>query len=278
MVPKTTTPTEFRALCRSNQFTDNSSGYASGFAQANILILPKEIASDFELLCKRNPVPCPLLGKTILGSATQLSCDYLIKDDNFDLRKDLPKYRIFENGELLSEKADVLSEWDMSSHIGFLIGCSFSFENALCKAGLTPRNMVENKNVSMYQTKKHLDPAGIFTNTTYVVSMRPYKPEDIETVRDVTRAFTKTHGEPIDWGYEAIERLGICDINIPEYGEPISIHPGEIPVFWGCGVTTQVAALKVSCKIRGKIMSHSPGHMLILDIKDSELNRDISSL
>lgn len=272
MVLENLTPSEFRALCRKSQFTSNSSGYAPGFAQANILILPKDIACDFELLCERNPVPCPLLGKTILGSASQLDCQSLITDNSFDLRTDVPKYLVFENGKYISEKTDVLNEWDLSSHVGFLIGCSFSFENALCKANLTPKNITQGKNVSMYQTKKYLNPAGVFTNATYVVSMRPYKVEDIEKVRDITRAFKKTHGEPIDWGYDAIERLGIADINFPEYGDAVQIGPDEVPVFWGCGVTTQTAALEVSTKINGKIMAHAPGHMLILDITDTKLN------
>lgn len=270
-ISKNITPKEFRHLCKDGTITTNSSGFAPGYAQANILILPKEVAADFELLCARNPVPCPLLGKT-LGSSTNVDNKEILNDDKFDLRTDLPKYYIFKNGNFTMQKQDVLKEWDLEQHVGFFIGCSFSFENALCQAGLTPSNIQQNKNVSMYQTSKYLNPAGIFTGVTYVVSMRPYKVEDIEKVRDVTRPFMKTHGEPIDWGYDALERLGIKDLKNPEYGDAIFIADDEVPVFWGCGVTTQAAALQVSNKFSGKFMSHAPGHMLILDIKDVEIN------
>lgn len=274
------TPSEFRQLCKQNKFTSNTSGYVPGYAQANVLILPKELADDFINLCERNPVPCPLLAKTELGFPNKLNNNQFIKtdndnddeDDNFDLRTDLPKYKIFRNSKFIKEVDDISKYWDLNDHIGFLIGCSFSFENELIKSNLKPKNILLNSNVSMYITKKMLNSSGVFINCPYVVSMRPYKLKDIEKVRDITRNFKKTHGEPIDWGYDAIERLGINDINNPEFGDKCKIDDDEIPVFWACGVTTQVAALTASKNCNSYTFSHSPGHMLILDIKDSDIN------
>lgn len=266
------TPSEFRKLCKTQAHSGHTSGFCTGFAQANVLILPRHAADDFELLCERNPVPCPLLGKTLLNIPTKIDNSIILNDSTFDLRYNLPKYRIFENGEFLYDKTDVFNEWEIDNHVGFLIGCSFSFEKALENEGLIPRNVALGKNVSMFTTNKYLDNAGIFINTPYVVSMRPYKLNEIEKVRNITRKFKKTHGEPIDWGFDAVKRLGIKDLNNPEFGDSCDILEDEVPVFWACGVTTQVAASVVGKSIKGKVMSHSPGCMLVLDIKDSEVS------
>lgn len=263
-------PSQFRNLCKQEKFTGHTSGCLPGYAQANVIILPQQVADDFTDFCERNPVACPLLGKTILGFPNKLN-NHIIEDETFDLRTDLPKYRIHENGKF-TESYNCLKEWDVNSYIGFLIGCSFSFENALCKSNLPPRNVTNKSNVSMYDTKKRLNPAGVFTDVCYVVSMRPYKLSDLETVRTVTRKFKQTHGEPIDWGYDAVERLGITDITKPEYGDACVIKEDEIPVFWACGVTTQVAALEVGKKHNFKVFSHSPGHMLVLDVKNNDMS------
>lgn len=266
-------PSEFRRLCRENRFGSHTSGCVPGYAQANVLVLPKEIANDFADLCARNPVACPLLAKTKLGSPNKIDNELVIDDEHFDLRTDLPKYGVYKGGELVRETSSVTDCWDLDSHIGFLIGCSFSFETALINEGLAPRNVLEKSNVSMYLTTKMLNPAGVFTWCPYVVSMRPYRAADVEKVRAVTRKFRKTHGEPIDWGYDAVERLGITDLLQPEFGSPCRIENDEIPVFWACGVTTQVAAQQAGKHFASDayIFAHAPGHMLVLDIRDSEV-------
>lgn len=262
------TPQEFRKECRSEKFMGHTSGLCKGFAQANLIVLPKSIARDFEGLCLRNPVPCPLLAK--ISEPTSLDNDSPIVKGDFDIRTDISLYKVYKNGKLYDEKPNILSEWT-SEHIGFLIGCSFSFEQELCLAGLTPKHQLLNRNVLMYKTKKLLNPSGVFVNCPYVVSMRPYKVQDIEAVRKITSLFIKTHGEPIDWGYDAVARLGIEDISIPDFGDAITLDEDEVPVFWGCGVTPQAALEMVN--VDGISMSHSPGHMLILDITDSEVKQ-----
>lgn len=265
-----TEPHNFRIQCRSQKFQVHTSNVCPGYVQANLIVLPELIANDFYDLCMRNPVPCPLLAVTATGDPTILKENKVIFDKDINLAKDIPKYNIYENGELVEETKDISSEWS-SSHVGFLIGCSYSFERALIDAGLPPRNVTQGTCVSMYRTKRYLDPAGIFTDSTYVVSMRPYKLEDLKKVREITGKYREFHGEPIAWGFEdAYNKLGIKDISNPDFGEPTLIKEDEIPVFWGCGVTPQSAVESLGSKVKEKCMGHTPGHMLILDLKDEQ--------
>lgn len=263
-------PEDFRSSCRAGKFNTQTSGQCPGFAQANLLVIPINAAQDFIELCERNPVPCPLLAITKPGDPTVFTKGSSIFKTTTDLSTDFPKYNVYDNGKLISTQSDISKEWS-KDHVGFLVGCSFSFEFALSKAGLTPRNMSQGFTVPMYHTKKYLDPAGVFTNSTYVVSMRPYKQKDIPKVREITKKFKPTHGEPIDWGFDALERLGINSLEDTIFSEPIELEEGEVPVFWGCGVTPQLAAAEVSDKVNGTIMAHAPGHMIVIDVKDEEV-------
>lgn len=231
-----------RQQCRTGTHSTSTVNLAPGHIQANLLILPSRFATDFISLCRRNPVPCPLLAQTPIGNPTALLLmhsstpnqqhELLIRNE-FDIRTDLPQYNIYRNGELVKTKTDVQDEWT-ADHVAFLIGCSFSFEAALAKASLTPRHSLLGQNVSMYRTKRRLAPVGVFVGATYVVSMRPYRECDVDRVRDITRPYLEMHGEPIDWGWDACERLGIRDINVPDFGEAVEIKCGEVPVFWVC--------------------------------------------
>jgi uncharacterized protein YcsI (UPF0317 family) len=275
-----------RLGARTNTYASLTSGVAPTFIQANIIVIPSRYAADFRLLCQRNPVPCPLIAESEsvgkwdrLVSHIEKVSGYSIAGD-LDIRRDAPRYMVYENGVLVSAKVtDVVEEWT-HDHVAFLIGCSYSFESALSLAGLTPRHIVMGGNVPMYCTKVPLCPAGIFTNTTYVVSMRPYKKSEIEMVRGVTRPYAKTHGEPIAWGWDAVHTLGIADINAPEWGDsplmldgrPLTEEEGDdvvVPIFWGCGVTPQEAVMRA--KLPGTVMAHAPGHMLVLDIRDLDI-------
>lgn len=151
------------------------------------------------------------------------------------------------------------------------VGCSFSFENALIEAGLVPRHIENNVSACMFYTKIPLMPSGVFGGHT-VVSMRPYLPEDLEKVRAITRPYITTHGEPIAWGWDALEKLGISDINKPDEGSAQEIRDGEIPVFWACGVTPQLSVLQ-SPEVKGTVMGHTPGSMVVLDIRVEDVVR-----
>lgn len=276
---------DVRLAARANTCTVTS-GLAPGFIQTNLIVLPSRYASDFRMLCARNTVPCPLVAEsTAPGKWDDFkSClpgiDGRDMLPNVDIRRDAPRFNVYENGELSKTNCtDIAKEWT-EEHVAFLIGCSFSFESALTTAGLLPRHTLMGRNVPMYRTSLPLCPAGVFTGGTFVVSMRVYAAAQIEQVRNITRAYANTHGEPIAWGWDAIQRLGIKDIDSPEWGDfPLDWNgetlgkalgsEDDVPVFWGCGVTPQEAVMKAS--LEGTVMAHAPGHMVLLDIQDSEI-------
>ncbi|OJJ80322.1 DUF1445 domain protein [Aspergillus glaucus CBS 516.65] len=259
---------ESRLLARTNKIT-NTSGLSPTHLQANLLILPSAHAKSFHDLCRRNPVSCPLLATTPPGSPHTLNPPQTIHSPDFDIRTDCPAYRIYKHGKCIAQRRDILDLWtDTDDYVGFLIGCSFSFEDALGRAGLKPRHQETGAVVPMYRTNLPLLPAGVFTGATCIVSMRPYRAEDVERVRSVTRRFLATHGEPVAWGWEGMRELGIEDIGKPDFGEEPVIREGEVPVFWGCGVTPQVAVESAGDKIDGLVFAHEPGNMLITDLTD----------
>ncbi len=233
----TTEAFRVRRDARAGILKSPTTGVARGHIQANLLVLPSSIAADFEILCARNPVPCPLLGKSSSpGNPHSFAPSNLFSQMDspahlIDIRTDIPQYNIYQNGKLVESKFDILEEWNESS-VAFLIGCSFSFEAALTDAGLPPRQIQQSCNVPMYKTNVKLNPAGIFSGATQVVSMRPYLPQDIERVRNVTRPFVKTHGEPVAWGWEAAWEFGIKNIDSPDFGDAVKFEEDEVPVFW----------------------------------------------
>lgn len=283
--PPMRTGQDVRLAARANSCTVTS-GLAPGYVQTNLVVLPSRYAADFRLLCQRNPVPCPLVGEsTALGSFDTFK-SYLpgvgSKDmlRNVDIRRDAPRYNVYYDGKIKKDRCtDIVEDWT-DDHVAFLIGCSFSFETALTAAGLPPRHTVLGRNVAMYGTTLPLLPAGVFTGGTAVVSMRVYPASQIEKVRDITRAYATMHGEPLAWGWDAVERLGIKDIDVPEWGDaPLGISgqplgqslgsQDEVPVFWGCGVTPQDAVMRASLK--GTVMAHAPGCMVLMDVHDSDV-------
>ncbi len=222
---------EARLKFRDGSLQGHTSNMAPGHIQANLLILPSAAAKDFHNLCARNPVPCPLLGTSSRPGDAYSFDNKSVFTQDIDIRTDVPKYTIYEFGKLAATKTDIKDEWT-DDHVAFLIGCSFSFESALDKAELPCRHWEEKRNVSMYKTNRKLLPAGIFTGATHVVSMRPYLPKDIERIREITRPFLEMHGEPIAWGWDGMDELGIKDISKPDFGEAVTFREGEVPVFW----------------------------------------------
>ncbi|OOF96822.1 hypothetical protein ASPCADRAFT_506420 [Aspergillus carbonarius ITEM 5010] len=287
--PSTLTSQQTRLLARQNAIT-NTAGYSPGTLQANLLILPQKHSQDFHNLCLRNPVSCPLLGiSTTPGNPTQITPSPCIQTPDFDLRTDCPLYRVYKHGKCIAtKKPDLLDVWPSPSpnntpeaqeqveetdYTAFLIGCSFSFESALCAASLTPRHHTTATIVAMYRTSIPLLPSGIFTGAHCIVSMRPYREEDIDRVREITRPYLATHGEPVDWGWDAVQRLGIRDIQDPDFGDVQRFEVGEVPVFWACGVTPQMAIEAAGEKIDGLVFAHEPGHMLVTDWSVEDLER-----
>lgn len=252
-------PKEVRELIREEKITVPTSGMCPGYAQANLVILPKEYAYDFLLFAERNPKPCPILEVSDTGSR------YLKKiAAGADIAKDIPKYRVYENGVMTGEYTDVSHLW-RDDLVSFLIGCSFSFESELIEAGIEMRHNTMGCNVPMYLTNIECEPAGVF-HGNMVVSMRPIPYNQIVKATTVTAAIPRVHGAPIHVGDPEV--IGIKDINKTDFGDPVEIHEGEVPVFWACGVTPQAAMMATKPPF---VITHAPGHMLITDVKNVEL-------
>ncbi len=253
-------PSEVRFQCRQGAFHFPTPGIASGYLQANLVILPRKLAFDFLVFCTRNPKPCPLLDVTEVGNP-----EPEIVAPGADLRTDLPRYHIFRNGELKEEVANVSDIWQ-DDFVGFLVGCSFSFEAALMDEGIPVRHIQEGKNVPMYKTNIACNTAGDFS-APLVVSMRPLTPADVVRAVQITSRFPKAHGTPIHFG--SPEEIGITNIDAPDFGEAVTIKEGETPVFWACGVTTQIAILQAKPEIA---ITHAPGYMFVTDVKDDHFS------
>jgi len=251
-------PQKLRQLIRDRKWTTPTSGAASGYLQANLVMLPAVEAFNFLLFCVRNPKPCPILDVLEPGQVEPIIAP------GADLRTDLPRYKIFETGEFKTDVEDV-SDYFNENMVSFLLGCSFSFENAMLAAGLPIRNMEEGKNVSMYITNKRCIPAGPFS-APLVVTMRPMTPAQAVRAVQVTTRFHLTHGAPVHLGDP--EKIGIHNMATPDFGDPVTIRPGEIPVFWACGVTSQLAATSAPL---ARVITHAPGHMFVSDLRDEDL-------
>lgn len=252
-------PSEVREFIRKEIHTGQTSGMCSGYAQANLVILPKELAYDFLLFAQRNPKSCPILEVLDAGSRyTKYMANHA------DIATDIPKYRVYEYGKLTGEYTNIDAFW-RDDLVSFLIGCSFSFESELIEAGIPVRQIEENCNVPMYNTNIPCEPAGVFKGNM-VVSMRPIPHNQVPQAVSVTAAMPRVHGAPIHIGCP--EAIGITNLQHPDYGDMVTIKEGEVPVFWPCGVTPQ--AVLMASKPAFAI-THAPGHMFITDVKNVQL-------
>jgi uncharacterized protein YcsI (UPF0317 family) len=258
--PQFLTGSQARSAIRSRQWNRPTAGMAPGYVQANLVILPRQAAYDFLLFCQRNPKACPLLEVTDPGSY-RVGAQW---GEEIDLRTDVPRYRVYRDGQMVSEVDRLVDLWQ-DDFVSFLIGCSFTFEQALGEAGIPIRHQECGCNVPMYRTKLACRPAGIFHGPT-VVSMRPIPASLVPLAVTVTARYPGVHGAPLHIGDPA--GLGIADLAHPDYGDPVPIHPGELPVFWACGVTPQAAAVEARIPL---MITHAPGHMLVTDRLNSDL-------
>jgi uncharacterized protein YcsI (UPF0317 family) len=247
-----------RHACRSGT-PATTAGMASGYVQGNLAILPEKLASSFHRFCQLNPKPCPIIGMSDVGNPKipGLGLD-------LDIRTDIPRYRVWKDGELVEEPTDIMARW-RDDLVAFVIGCSYSFEEALLADDISIRHVELGLRVPMYRTNIACASAGLFAGPM-VVSMRPLKPADAIRAVQITSRFPSVHGAPVHLGMP--QSIGIADIAKPDYGDPVPIAADEIPVFWACGVTPQavIAAAKVPFAI-----THAPGQMLVTDLKNKRL-------
>ncbi len=251
-----------RQAIRAGRFTGHTSGLADDLVQGNLVVLPKVDAAEFLLYCQRNPRPCPLLAVGDSGDPTMASLG-----EGLDLRTDLPRYRIWRDGDLVDEPTDLRSIW-RDDLVAFVIGCSFSFEWALREAGVRLRHVDQGRNVAMYRTQIPTVQAGRFGGPL-VVTMRPLSAADAIRAVQITARFPSVHGAPIHLGDP--QALGIADLARPDYGDAVDVRSDELPVFWACGVTPQAALRQARPAL---CITHAPGAMLITDL----MNRQFATL
>ncbi len=252
-------PREMRERIRGGEWRAPTAGCCDGYVQANLVVLPQRLAGDFLLFCERNPGPCPLLEATKPGEFEP--CETA---PGADLRTDLPRYRIYRRGELVDEVTDLLRVWS-DDLVSFLLGCSFTFDDLLEKAGIPLRHREEGRNVSMYVTKRACAPAGPFTGPL-VVSMRPVPSGLVARATEITAELPLAHGAPVHSGDP--RALGITNLDRPDFGDAVTLGPGDVPVFWACGVTPQAVAMEAKPEL---MMTHAPGHMFITDLTHAEI-------
>lgn len=253
------TPGALRQAIRAGEHRGNTSGFAPGYVQCNIVILPADWANDFLRFCQLNPRPCPLV-----AMSEQPGDPTIPPLGDIDIRTDVPSYRVFRDGELTGETPDIGTLW-RDDLVCFALGCSFSFEEALLADGLEVRNVSEGVNVPMYRSNIDCAAAGSFAGKM-VVSMRPFRAADAIRAIQICTRFPSVHGAPVHLGDPA--QIGIADLSRPDYGDPISIRDGELPLFWACGVTPQVALEAARPPFA---ITHSPGCMLVTDLRNSRL-------
>jgi uncharacterized protein YcsI (UPF0317 family) len=255
----TTSAVQARHAIREGRWTQHTSGLADGYVQGNLVILRKAHADDFLRYCQRNPKPCPVLAVSEPGRP-----DLPALGADLDVRTDLPRYRVWRSGEVVDSPTDIRDLWQ-GDLVTFVIGCSFSFEQALLDAGLPLRHVAQGRNVAMYRTSVATEPAGPFEGPL-VVTMRPFSPQDAIRAVQVTSRFPDVHGAPVHIGDPA--QIGIADLSRPDYGDAVELLPGELPVFWACGVTPQAAIEKARPEF---CITHAPGAMLITDLLNHQL-------
>jgi uncharacterized protein YcsI (UPF0317 family) len=250
-----------RHLIRAGRHRGHTAGLAPEYVQGNLCVLPAEYANEFAAFCQRNPRPCPLIGMSTPGNPSLPDLG-----EDLDIRTDLPLYRVFRNGECVDELTNLEGIW-RDDLVSFVLGCSFSFEQHLVEAGIPLRHLQQGHNVAMYTTSADTVPAGRFRGKL-VVSMRPLSPADAIRAVQITSRFPSAHGAPVHLAFP--EQIGISDLEAPDFGDPPQVRPGELPVFWACGVTPQVAVREARPSL---CITHEPGCMLVTD----RLNRDLAA-
>ncbi|MBR0694552.1 putative hydro-lyase [Bradyrhizobium lablabi] len=249
---------EARLACRHGR-DSSTAGVANGFVQGNLAILPEKLAGAFHRFCQLNPKPCPIIGMSDVGDPRipALGLD-------LDIRTDVPRYRVWRDGEIADEPIDIMKYW-RDDLVAFVLGCSFSFEEALMEEGLPIRHIEHKVRVPMYRTSIVCQASGPFEGPM-VVSMRPFKPADAIRAVQITSRFPSVHGAPVHLGHP--HSIGIRDVAKPDYGDPVPVADDEIPVFWACGVTPQAVIANARLPFA---ITHSPGLMLVTDLRNRHL-------
>lgn len=256
---KDLSPKEVRALFRTGELVRPTIGLCDGYLQTSMKALPKKYAFDFLLYCQRNPTPEPVLEVLEPGS-------YLTKilADGADVRTDLPRYRVYENGKVKEVVTNVIDYW-RDDLVTFIMGGSITWEGHLIKAGIPVRHVEEGLNGSMFITNIITHPAGPFHGGVGV-SMRPIPQDKVGKATQITSKIPLAHGAPL-WVGDPTP-IGIKDLAKPDFGDPVTIKKGEVPVFWACGITSLVAAMNAKVEF---MITMDPGYVFITDVLEEEV-------
>ena len=252
-------PREVRRAIRAGRHRSHTAGLAPGYVQGNVCILPREYAEEFRLFCERNPKPCPLLAMAKPGDPRLPELG-----EDLDIRTDVPRYRVYRDGVQAEDVTDLRDLW-RPDLVTFILGCSFSFEEALMADGLPLRYVEQGRNVPMYRTNVDTAPAGRFRGKL-VVSMRPFKPAHAIRAIEITSRYPRVHGAPVHIGRPDL--IGIADLSRPWAGDATEVRDDELPLFWACGITPQSVVLEAKPSL---CITHAPGHMLVTDLQNAEL-------
>jgi len=252
-------PKEFRSIVRKSEWTAVSSGACPGYAQANVVILPKEYAFEFLLFCNRNPQPCPILDVTEAGDPHPK-----LMAPEANLRTDVAKYRVYKDGEIVDEPTDIIKYW-RNDLVGFLLGCSRSFAWALEAANIRYRHY------SAYRSNVPCNPAGCFHGPMVVTIRAFYNSHDAVRAIQISSRHLLMHGPPVHIGDPVA--IGIKDLSKPAplFSSATATEPpkpGEVVMSWGCGVTPETVAMESEVSL---MITHSPGHMFMPDKQVEEL-------
>lgn len=249
-----TDPAQLRALARRGEWRVTTAGQCPAYQQANLVLVPAALAPEFASFCSRNPRPCPVIEILPPGEWRPM-----LSAPDADLRTEVPSYRVYEHGELTACPSDLLSTW-REDITAFLLGCSHTFEHALLESGVALRHVERGTTVPMYVSSLACVPAGRF-NGPMVVTMRPIRQSQLPLVLKISARYPHAHGLPLHVGDP--RGIGIEDVDRPDYGDPVAIEAGEVPVFWACGVTPQAVARKARPEL---MITHEPGRMFLTDL------------
>jgi uncharacterized protein YcsI (UPF0317 family) len=248
-----------RQEIRRGQHSGLTTGHATCFVQANLVVLPQAHAGDFLEFCRLNAAACPVLGISAPGNPAMAAMG-----QDLDVRTDLPGYLLHQTGQPSREVHDISAHW-RSDSVAIAIGCWFSMEGALAAAGIRMRHVELGIQGPLFKTSRACHRVGIFSGPL-VVSMRPFAASSVPTVRQVTSKFTRVHGGPVHVGDAA--GLGIADLSRPDFGEVLLPLPDEVPMYWACGLSATVALQRSGIDF---FITHAPGKMLVTDCLNSEL-------
>jgi len=252
-------PGRFRDQVRQGKWQKSTNGVCPGYVQANLVILPSQYALDFTIFCLRNPQPCPII--EILEPGNPIVQEV---SANADIRTDLPKYCVFKDSTLVEDRTDITDLW-RDDFVTFLIGCSYTFEEALVRGGVPVKNYLQQRDPGVYVTSVVCRPAGIFEGPM-VVSMRPVPGHLVSRAVQITSRFPKAHGAPVHVGDG--KSIGIGQLDKVDFGEPPELEADDVPVFWGCGITPQLVAMRSRIPF---MITHKPCHMFVTDVKIEEM-------